>query len=211
MNKLHTNIFSPQTFDLLKSIQSNRFFNNFYLVGGTALSLYLGHRRSYDLDFFSQTEFPANLTSHLKFDYQVFAQQKNSIELNAKATKLMFFYFAFPLYKKIVNIQGIRMADPVDIGLMKLLALQGRSTKKDIVDLYFIDRQIIKLEELLNIFEDFYPKASFNSYSSLKQILNISEIELSPIPIMLENFSFEQAWECVSSKVSWHIKQLLRH
>lgn len=209
MTNLHTNIFSNTTFELLKSIQVNQSFTDFYLAGGTALALYLGHRKSYDLDFFTDQEFNANLINKFTINYQVINLHNNSIEISAMDTKIMFWYFAFPLYKKFKEIQGLRLADPIDIGLMKLLALQGRTTKKDIVDLYFIDQEVIKLEKLLKIFEEFYPKSSFNSYSSLKQLLNIDEIEASPDPIMFKGFKWEPAWKLVSTKIKRHITSML--
>ncbi len=46
-----------KTLELLKRIQSIKKLNDFYLAGGTALSLYYGHRISIDLDFFTHTNF----------------------------------------------------------------------------------------------------------------------------------------------------------
>ena len=46
----------PATLELLRKISSYNTIQNFYLVGGTALSLYLGHRISDDLDFFTSTD-----------------------------------------------------------------------------------------------------------------------------------------------------------
>ncbi len=70
-----------------------------------------------------------------------------------------------------------RLADPIDIGLMKLLALEGRTTRKDVIDLYFIHQKIIKLPRLLEIFDSFYPKEKCNTCKSISKLLNIDELE----------------------------------
>ncbi len=50
---LHTETVAPETLELLSRLMQDSFFNNFVLVGGTAISLHLGHRISVDLDLFS--------------------------------------------------------------------------------------------------------------------------------------------------------------
>lgn len=57
---------SPQAFQLLKRICQDDTFQNFHLVGGTALALQLGHRKSKDVDFFSPVGFEANLVEKFK-------------------------------------------------------------------------------------------------------------------------------------------------
>lgn len=206
-HKLYTNTFPH--FPLLKKLQAVPSLSEFYLVGGTALSLYLGHRMSYDLDFFSNEEFKTTIIKSINSGYNVITLHDNSIELTIDETKVMFMYFGFPSYKSKIVIDGIKIADPIDIGLMKLLALQGRTTKKDIVDLYFIDKEIIKLKELLSIFEHHYPKDSFNSYQSLKQILHIDDLENQPDPMMLKPCLFEEALTLVQTEVSKHIHKII--
>jgi hypothetical protein len=197
------------SFKLLQEIASIKTFEEFYLAGGTALALQIGHRESIDLDFFTGKEFKTAILSKFPTTYQVVSLNDNSIELIAERTKVFFFYFAFPLYKDLINVEGIRFADPVDIGLMKLLALQGRTTRKDIIDLYFIDKEIMPLEELLQLFEKHYPSESFNSYNSLKTILSTSTLENQPMPKMMKEVNWDECLELVTRKVTGHIKNLL--
>jgi predicted nucleotidyltransferase component of viral defense system len=58
---LRTETVEESTLELLKNLQSEKFLNDFILVGGTALSLQLGHRMSVDLDFFTLVDFDSNL------------------------------------------------------------------------------------------------------------------------------------------------------
>ncbi|HEC65605.1 MAG TPA: hypothetical protein ENI23_09935 [bacterium] len=207
MKSLHKQVVSKRTYKLLQDITQNRYFKEFYLVGGTALALQIGHRVSEDLDFFSQDEFKSNIIKKIKKSHEIVSLHDNSIEVIIENTKVFFFYFAFPLLNKIRKTESIRMADPIDIGLMKLLALQGRTTKKDIIDLYFIDKEVIELEDLLERFEKRYPKESFNSYKSLKTLLDYSSLDSEKLPRVIKRVNWKKVSDLVSSKVSKHLKK----
>jgi hypothetical protein len=56
LDPVHWEVITPQMRDLLRFIGQQPFAGRFYLAGGTALALRLGHRRSIDLDFFSTTD-----------------------------------------------------------------------------------------------------------------------------------------------------------
>lgn len=206
MNKLIKSILPGYSFELLKSIQNNHNFDDFYLAGGTALSLILGHRKSVDLDFFTPVEFKSNIIHKVNYEYQVIGLHDNSIEIIAEKTKVMFFYFAYPLHNKLSLIDGIRLADPIDIGLMKLLALQGRSSRKDVIDLWIIDKEIMSLEKLLALFDKIYPDDAFNKYDSLKNLLDPDSLEKEPMPLMNSNIEWNEIYNIISSKIINYIK-----
>lgn len=206
---LHKNTLNTQSFKLLENINSHPNFKNFYLAGGTSLALQIGHRESIDLDFFSQDQFPSNLIEQVQKPYQTIGIHNNSIEVIMENTKTFFFYFAFPRFKDIKIIQGIRFADPIDIGLMKLLALQGRTTRKDIIDLFFIDKEIINLEDLMEIFQYHYPKEKFNSIDSIKTLIDSSVLDSQPMPKMLVDFNWEESKIVVIEKLIKSISKYL--
>lgn len=208
-NKLHKEILKEQTLKLLINISADLRFDQFYLVGGTALALYLGHRESIDLDFFSQRDFPANIFDRYEGAKSFLSKFPGSIECICDDVKLMFFFFAYPRAEAIRVVDGIRLASPVDIGLMKLLALAGRVTKKDIVDLYYIDKEIIEIKELFEIYQKTYPKGAFNIYASVKQLLNKEELDKQPDPFVLSNnYDWEEIYNSVESKLIIALKNL---
>lgn len=47
---------SSEMRQVMATLKATEIGGRFYLAGGTALALQLGHRRSYDLDYFSPTE-----------------------------------------------------------------------------------------------------------------------------------------------------------
>lgn len=210
LDHLHKDILSKGLWEILFNIQTKPGFKNFYLAGGTALALVLGHRSSVDLDLFSPIEFDTTLVNNLKTKYKTISLSNNSIELDINGNKVFFFFFAFPLVKPLLKTEHVCLADPIDIGLMKLLALQGRSSKKDIIDLYYIDKEIIPLEKLLSIFEKTYPKESFNAYSSIKNLINIDDLRSQPMPVMTEPFDFDNAFNIITNKLITHIDSYLK-
>lgn len=196
--------------DLLDKLAANPNLNQFYMAGGTALSLQLGHRESIDLDFFTQEDFEAALITHLNdITYITVQLQRNSINLIADNTKVSFISWPFPITKEFVWEGDLRMLHPIDIGLLKLLALQGRHTKKDIIDLWIIDKEVITLEELLDIFEEKFEKETFNLFSSSKELFNIKEINKEQMPKMYREVEFNECLETVQYKVTRHLKKLL--
>ncbi len=77
--------------------------------------------------------------------------------------------------------------------------------KKDIIDLYFIDKEVIRLNKLLGIFEKHYPKESLNSYDSLKTLIDIHLIESQPMPEMLKRCSWKECLSIVQEAIRKHL------
>jgi hypothetical protein len=133
----------------------------FYLAGGTALALQLGHRRSVDLDFFSATEDIASIKVPLQVALQAFdpilldTSWGNLLYL-ANAVRVGFYSYGYPMVSALVDMEGIQLAGIADIGLMKLDALLGRASRKDFVDLYVICQKI-SLRQLLDLAPQKYP------------------------------------------------------
>ncbi len=62
-SNLFFNVLDTQRSAVLEKIKP--LLTGWYLAGGTGLALQLGHRISYDFDFFSQNDVPANLRQNL--------------------------------------------------------------------------------------------------------------------------------------------------
>ncbi|MDQ6985974.1 MAG: nucleotidyl transferase AbiEii/AbiGii toxin family protein [Candidatus Dojkabacteria bacterium] len=213
MDHLYKNVIKKESLDLLSHIQSNKHFNQFYLAGGTALSLQIGHRESIDLDLFSPKPFKRNIVIDLNLnqfsDYSEVFMNDNSIDLIASRTKVFLWYYAYELTREVLSCEGFRLADPVDIGLAKLLAIQGRNTRKDIIDLFFIDKEIIKLEELLEIFDKERNEESLNKINNYKRLFDYEKLELDVMPKMIVDFDWQECLDLVTSKISKHVRNSL--
>ena len=129
---------------------------NFYLVGGTALALQIGHRRSVDFDLASRKPIePFNLERHLiskGFEIQrTFTATGGEYSALIQETKVAFLHFPFEIQHPIFWDKGkITLPFIKDLGAMKAYALGRRSKWKDYVDLFFILKIHLQLDELIN-------------------------------------------------------------
>jgi hypothetical protein len=148
---------------ILQVVGRESFSQQFYLAGGTALALQLGHRVSVDLDFFAPDndlldDFRRDILTHLKphLDFEIVHDVIGSLLLNIGGVALGFFSYHYPLIEPPLQVEQVALAGLVDIGLMKLDAVASRSARKDFYDLYFI-AQTVPLETLLARSRDKYP------------------------------------------------------
>ncbi len=151
--------------ELLAEIGQMPFAGRFYLAGGTALALRLGHRVSVDLDFSSDVdEVDDNSRAEIvaafkqRHDIEVLEDVFGNLLMQIEGTHVGFFSYGYPLLELPAEVLGVRVAGLLDIGMMKLDALISRGARKDFYDLYFIARQV-PLEEMLHQGPVKYPYA----------------------------------------------------
>ncbi len=200
--KLKTEILRPEAKRLLGVLPGIALLEDFYLAGGTSLALQLGHRESIDFDFFTQTDFQIDPDrTFAEFgEINVIANTQNYCEFIADGVKIMLMSYFYPKAEETMNAGKLQIASIMDIGLMKMTALEGRMNWKDIVDLYFIDKAI-GLEKVINTYQRLYPEKQMNQYSQLKILLDVGEIDKSPKPKMLVAIDFLAAREMVFRKL----------
>jgi len=127
----------------------------FSLVGGTALALYLGHRKSVDIDLFSQQLFDVQeLEEYITHAYNYQTIRKSEVTLigNINLVKVDCIRYNYPLAEPVIESDGIRMYSMSDIAAMKLTAIsQSGKRLKDFVDIACISSKM-SLEDMLNAF-----------------------------------------------------------
>ena len=131
----------------------------FYLAGGSAAALYLGHRMSFDLDFFSRKTFDNKaLISRLKSlgRLSVEKESPDTLWCTFNSTKLSFFAYDYPHINKAAKHKELNLASISDIACMKISALSQRGTKRDFIDLYAICVKGIPLQDILPAFKKKY-------------------------------------------------------
>ena len=146
---LHTQTVAEPTLDLLRRLLAVPELANFALVGGTNLSLRLGHRTSIDLDLF--TPEPFDLLSVQQAISKRFSQAR---ELNARKQTLLYviegikidiLLHEYTYLQPVDVIDGLRLASLPDVIGMKLGAVAGRGAKKDFWDVDALLKQYILL------------------------------------------------------------------
>lgn len=150
---------SDTTLELLKTLMQDDLLKDFFLVGGTALALQIGHRISIDLDLFTTDSFDDNaVLSELenKYNFQLDYQSGNTLKGEIKGVKVDLIAHKYPLVKPLVFISEIRMAAPADIAAMKLNAIVGNGTRlKDFIDIAYL-ASTLTLSDMINAYEEKY-------------------------------------------------------
>ncbi|MBQ3657370.1 MAG: nucleotidyl transferase AbiEii/AbiGii toxin family protein [Bacteroidales bacterium] len=163
------------TLELLKTLMADKELNGFYLVGGTALALQIGHRISIDLDLFTDTNFDnAQLREHLENNYNFRTDYIANNTLKGEISGVKIDCIAHK-YKWIDTFtdNGIRLAGLKDICAMKLNSIAGNGTRiKDFIDLAFLTEHY-SLRQMLGFFEEKY---NANPVMILKAITFFDEI-----------------------------------
>lgn len=176
---MYDNILSENQKQLLPFIQS--FKKEFYLVGGTAIALQIGHRESIDFDLFKLSSInKVKITqrlNHFGLTYRLVYTDSESFHLVCNGVKITFFQYPFDITAKTL-FQGTKMPDLLHLGAMKAYALGRRVKWKDYVDLYFILKDYHSLREISTLSKDIF-KGLFSQKLFLQQLCYFNDIDYS--------------------------------
>jgi hypothetical protein len=177
----------------LRKLGESKLLGRAYLAGGTALALHIGHRVSYDMDFFTQEV----------FDEQVMLGKLNSLREFAKdqvswrtvlgvlgGVKFSIFYYEYPLVDKTVEFEGLQIVTPKDISAMKLLAISDRGARRDFVDLYFM-REMFTLEQVFEWYGQKFGNLEERRYHLLRGLNYFEDAEQQDMPIMFQPVNWD--------------------
>jgi len=167
-----------------------------YLAGGSALALHYGHRISVDFDFFTPTHFIGkNIVQKLNqigiFVFQE-AGEKDTLLGLFNNVKFSLFRYDYPLIFKPILFKNIAVADPKDIIAMKLAAIMDRGTKKDFIDLFFLSKKGILIEDGFNYYEKKYRALTNNLYSLVKGLSYFDDADGLEMPEMIEKIDWNE-------------------
>jgi predicted nucleotidyltransferase component of viral defense system len=202
---LQTRTVEPRTLELLKQLMLLPLLDSFFLVGGTALALQLGHRKSIDLDLFTPLSFDNSIlldTLDNDFDVSVESEQPNMIITNIEGIKVDFVKMGYPILFPTLLIDGVRMLDLRDIAPMKLKAVAQRGSKKDFFDIYFLLEQL-PLETMITLFQQKFKM--YDVFHIIKSLTYFDDAEQSATPIV---FDKSITWQTVKESVKNAVKKL---
>jgi len=179
----HLSTVDPNTFELLKEVSAFDFIKHqFALAGGTSLALQTGHRKSIDLDFFSEKPFiPMDIENVLAgnraWRYEPIGRGERMLFCFINKIKCDFVNEPFPLLEPFFEQDGIRFYSLKDIAAMKMHTICGRGKKKDFFDIYVL-LQLFGWNEMLKWFEQKY--GSSQLFYLWKSITYFNDAEHDP-------------------------------
>lgn len=194
------------TLGLLKSLMSKQYLKHFYLVGGTALALQMGHRTSEDLDFFSSTDFRSeDLLTALSADWKLSSpimRLEQSLIIIIDDVKADFIRFKYELLEPIVTIDGVRMLQIEDLAPMKLDALSARGRKRDFYDIFFLLREM-SIQELFELYDRKYNHSTV--FHVIRSLTYFDDAEKDADP---EVFDKTVTWSQVKEAIRAEVRKL---
>ena len=199
---LYLETVESSTLELLKKLQRLPVLEQTRLVGGTALALQLGHRKSIDLDFFGTVDCEAEYLRESIAGIASLTILKESPHIHiyiVDGIKVDIVNYKYPWLDDVVLEQGLRLASVSDIAAMKITAIIGRGTKKDFIDIAFLLHHF-SLEEILHFYAAKYNDSSV--FMAMKSLAYFDDAEADPMPDLFVKQSWQQVKAYRLSKIS---------
>jgi hypothetical protein len=190
---------APGTLELLTNLMLDNRLQDFFLVGGTALSLQIGHRISIDIDLFSTNNFSEQelliyLETHK--EWRLNYLQKSTIKGQINNVQVDLIAHTYPLVNSLIVIDNIRMASLEDIAAMKLNAIAGTGTRlKDFVDIAALSAYCT-LNDMLNAYQKKYQTR--NPFLPLKALAYYNDINHNePLHLIAGKYK----WKAIEQRI----------
>jgi hypothetical protein len=193
---LHDEVLTDRQREGLEVLKAQGLLSRFYLVGGTAAALHLGHRLSLDFDFFTEESVdPEELVRTLGGgpELEVRRQAKDTLHTVLAGVPMTFLHYPYPLLEPLVDgPAGLRVVQPEDIVPMKLVAISQRGTRKDFIDLYSLCHAGWSLSQGLELLTKKYAGVRFERYHILTSLTFFADADKQDMPKMLKPFDWEE-------------------
>lgn len=190
---LQTETVARSTFELLKRLQAEPLLSSTRLVGGTALSLQIGHRESEDLDLFTTEQINGDSVQTLLIKEYGFIP--STITPDAligfiQGVKVDIIYHPYPWLDEVIMEDGVRLASVADIAAMKMHAIINSGTRpKDFVDIAFLSMHY-SYNDIKRLLLDRYK--AYDSIMADKAIIYFDDIDDGMIPqIRMLGYQFD--------------------
>ncbi len=186
---MHEEILNSSQKKILPLIYS--FSSDFYLAGGTALALQMGHRGSIDFDLFSAKEFSNlkirnNLTRQKYKISQILKDEKDQFTIVVNNVKITFLFYPFKT-KPAISFEKIKMPNILTLSAMKAYAIGRRAKWKDYVDLYFVLENFFSLKEIVQEGQKIFD-SEFNEKIFRESLAYFKDIDYSEKVIFTPGF-----------------------
>ncbi|OJW13472.1 nucleotidyl transferase AbiEii/AbiGii toxin family protein [Mucilaginibacter sp. 44-25] len=198
----------PATLELLNKLVSLSQLQQFRLVGGTALSLLYGHRKSIDLDLFTDVPFDKNLlieTLNEEFSRIITTndRSKSIYQCIINDVKVDFVSVKDPFLYPVKVIEDVPLADVKDLIALKLNAVKGHGVKKDFWDLAKL-LQYFSFKELFQFYHDRYPYD--DTFAVIRSVVYFADAEDTIEPQSLDGMTWEKVKDIIIEAFDYYYK-----
>jgi hypothetical protein len=201
---VHPKVIDADGWRLVRELVRADLMAGWVLAGGTGLALQLGHRLSEDLGFFRAGPFePEGLATALARVGPVHVQARTTgtLHVSLEGLRVSFLSTQAPLLFPGTTYRGLVVADPRDIAVMKVIAIGGRGSRKDFVDLFFYLRTGGSLEAVFDMIRRRFVAIDFNEYHLLRSLTFFEDAESEPMPRMLRRVTWPDIKKTIVAEV----------
>ena len=204
---MNPRVLPAEAWAVVKRLDREGLLADWILAGGTALALQLGHRISLDLGFFRHDAFDATAlrTSLAKLGrLEVPSMAAGTLHVRLGGVFLSFLRSEVPFLYEPVPYRGLRLADVRDIAAMKVIAVAGRGSRKDFVDLHAYFESGASFGDLMAVVRQRYAGIDFNPMHLLRSLVYFDDAETEPMPRMLTDVDWARIRRRLEAEVrSW--------
>jgi hypothetical protein len=214
---LQKNSVRQPLWNLLKDLQKSPVFENYFLVGGTALSLQLGHRISDDIDLFTRTDINKDeifdfLNKNYTGKYQINNIQNIILQIAIDDIKVDFVKYDYNLIEEVKTEEGIKYLGKKDISAMKLMAVANRGDQaKDFIDIYYL-LQELSLNEMFDYYKKKYNQNDINSIKrSLVYFDDVTDSNWVSVKLLNDKLSVENIKLTITNEMNKYNMNIIRN
>lgn len=212
MSKIHLGILDKERQDVFQLI--SKFRADGYLAGGTALSLQIKHRKSFDFDIFVPKQITTSLKSKIREVFKepiYYIDSKDQISFRtANNINVTFLWYYFDPLFPLIQTDSLPLASVKDIAADKAHTLGRRAVWRDYVDIFFLlKNQIITINDIGILAEKKFG-GEFSKALFLQQLTYFKDIEETGVEFIDKSYSFKEIKQYLETKVDEHIKEIIK-
>jgi len=195
---IHIEVLSDAQKKVLPVIAKALINTDFYMAGGTALALQVGHRHSLDFDWFMpKLGDPESLFQRLKsfnIDFKIQSVSLETVYLVINTVQMSFIGYDYPMLKSKVlwPDYGLQLAGTDDIACMKLSAIASRGSRKDFVDLFYLVKHFLPLEDYLQLYIKKFANRDIGHV--VRSLVYFADADIEPEIKMIKPFVWQELW-----------------
>jgi len=205
----HPEILQGLQAQVLRQLSTFASSRQFYLGGGTALAVHLGHRYSIDFDWFTQEKIsdPILLAQDLReagLSFITGSVERGTLHGTIEGVRLSFMEYHYPLLDPLVSWPefGCNLASPADLACMKLSAVAQRGSKKDFFDIYALGNRTFSLQEMISMYQRKYSVKDISHL--LYGLAFLDDAEREPGPKLL----WDMEWRVVRKTIQGWVREV---
>jgi len=189
-----TDVLPEPTKRLLEKFRPEDLPSDTYLAGGTAIALWIGHRQSVDLDWFTPHEIDEKMWQmkwETKLGFSLKRRDWQTLIGEIESVKTALFFYKYPLIEKASDYRGLKIAGLKDLAAMKIDTVLSRGTKRDFIDLYFLGKKFGP-DKILEYYDGKYGNLKDKELMIRKALVYFKEADGDEMPRMLAPLDWQE-------------------